>query len=227
MAAFVKAQAGQYYPRIFRPAATRPPCDEQALSATGVVLNLLADDLQSLFETVEPVVDNLAVYGHRIRQQLILAATEAETAFVAILKANSYAAPGFWTTKDYIKLADPLHLRPYRVRLQHYPAIAPFEPFDGWVDGQPTQSLPWYDAYNRAKHDREANLSVASLTHAIHATAAVYVLAAAQFGSQFFDTPGAFSQQLFALAFDPTVAAEAYQPALGQPWQLTPYPFPP
>jgi hypothetical protein len=55
-------------------------------------------------------------------------------------------------------------------------------PFASWNVGNPTASLPWYDAYNAVKHDRERNLGRATMRHAIEAAAAVFIMTVAQFG---------------------------------------------
>jgi hypothetical protein len=52
----------------------------------------------------------------------------------------------------------------------------------GWTSSSPTQSLPWYQAYNNVKHDREAHFKEATLVNALRSVAACAVMLAAQFG---------------------------------------------
>jgi hypothetical protein len=70
----------------------------------------------------------------------------------------------------------------YKVKLIRYPDLPECIPFWGWDPAKPTQSLPWYDAYNSVKHDREGAFARATLEHAIEAVAACVVMLAAQFG---------------------------------------------
>jgi hypothetical protein len=45
--------------------------------------------------------------------------------------------------------------------------------------------MPWYDAYNAAKHDRESELKTATLKFAFDAVAACIIMIVAQFGEVF------------------------------------------
>ena len=49
-------------------------------------------------------------------------------------------------------------------------------PFKNWNPSSPTKSLKWYDAYNKIKHDRIENLSLATLDNAINAVCALITL---------------------------------------------------
>ena len=57
-------------------------------------------------------------------------------------------------------------------------------PFASWNSANSTASLPWYDAYNAAKHDRENSRARANLRAVIDAVAASFILLAAQFGEE-------------------------------------------
>ena|SRR5437899_563517 len=46
-----------------------------------------------------------------------------------------------------------------------------------WLAG-----LPWYDAYNAAKHDRESHFDKATLGHVITSLCAIAAMLAAQYG---------------------------------------------
>ena len=127
--------------------------------------------MQDIFETVEPSPSNLQTYGHKIRELLLLAAMEVEASWAAVLKANGYAG-GRFTTNDYVKLLAPMRLDSFSLTLRSYPDFPGFTPFKDWDTAQPTKSLEWYDAYNKAKHDREQNLGVATLERAVHAVGA-------------------------------------------------------
>lgn len=151
-------------------------------------LKNLCLDMADIFRRVEPDQSNAdTIYGHEIRNLLALACMEVESSCRAVLKANHYVPPGTkpvprFTTNDYVKLLGPLRLDEYVVRLIGHPAIDTFSPFTGWDATKPTESLPWYAAYNETKHDREANFRSATLLRTIHALGAAQVMMHAQFG---------------------------------------------
>ena len=51
-------------------------------------------------------------------------------------------------------------------------------PFQAWGKGS---SLPWYVAFNAAKHDRQSQFRMANFEHLIDATCGLLVLLSAQF----------------------------------------------
>ena len=65
------------------------------------------------------------------------------------------------------------------------PWIKPVAPFNSWDERSATQTLPWYDAYNAAKRDRESELKRASLRLAFDAVVACAIMIVAQFGEVF------------------------------------------
>lgn len=181
---------GQYYPRIHRPCSTSFPYEIPTYGGTiessAIAVEVLLDRLDHLFRVIEPDTSNLGAYGHEIRNLLLLACMEAETAWSSVLRANGYP-DGRWTTKDYVKLLGPLHLAEYELKLTSYPNVPPLAPFAGWNAGCPTQSLAWYDAYNQTKHDREGAFKVGTLGHVINAVAAAIILFYAQFGQSYYE----------------------------------------
>jgi hypothetical protein len=215
---------GAYYPRIFRPAIDRLVEYPEAEAAAGVVSDMLARSLSKLLEVVEPVPDNFETFGHAIRLHLIATCTEVEAGWVSVLKANGVLKDRY-TTSDYVKLLDPMQLDQYEVRMLAHPTFPPFKPFATWDPNRATQSLPWYDAYNATKHDREANLRRATVRLAIEATGALLALTVAQFGApNYISTNGGFSTLL--VAWGPNLNADNYESPPGtEPWRSVPYPF--
>lgn len=177
--------AGQYHPLVWRPGAPAhyflPDELRRRLSKDLAAANSLFRKLTRLFATIEPEDGQCAVYGHDIRELLILACTEVETAFKSVLHANDYPA-GRWNTGDYVKLRDPMGLADYEVSLSGYHDWSNMRPFAGWANERPTGSLPWYDAYNATKHDRDAHFDRATLGDVMMAMAAVHVLLFARYG---------------------------------------------
>lgn len=145
-------------------------------------LKILVQSMMHLFDTIEPVQAHEEVYGHRVRELLLLACMETESSWSSVLRANEYNG-NRWTTQDYVKLQAPLVLDTFTVSLTRFPGWADFSPFAGWNAGQPTESLPWYDAYNNTKHNREAGFSSAELKHAVSAVGAAVVMHYVQFGT--------------------------------------------
>lgn len=180
---------GTFYKRIWRPLVCagniNKAISQEKLNESFVSLRILLNKLEGLFETVEPTTANLQVYGHKIREILLLACMEVESSWSAVLKENEYFSENRLTTNDYVKLAAPMFLDGYEMFLQSYPNFPSFTPFKGWDASNPTESLPWYDAYNKTKHDREENLKFATLENAVKSVGVAVVMFHAQFGFNF------------------------------------------
>ena len=182
---------GEYFPRIWRPGAPAASAVYRSVVFSSVrAFDLLVKQLRDLFEATEPTPKNNDAFGHATRQLLVLAATEVESGWKAVLKANHYGGgTERFTTKDYVKLHKAMRLDSYTVRLTRCPDWPAMKPFEGWRDDKPTESLWWYDAYNATKHDREQNLEKATLKAAVHAIAAAFVMLSAQFGTPIYGGP--------------------------------------
>lgn len=188
-------EPGSYYARMARPipmpsgnsGVTCPGAHNYPNEIAGIAgqLDYLTDRLSSVLQVVHPTEATLGVYGHDIRNLLIIAATEVEAGWRAVLAGNGHKKDRFQTA-DYIKVAAPLRLREYAVDLVPCPWLKPRQPFRGWSAARPTQSLKWFDAYNAVKHDRENSFERAQLGYAIDAVAACFVMAWAQFGHSAF-----------------------------------------
>jgi hypothetical protein len=145
--------------------------------------NLFAD-MREVFRCIEPAPRNRATYGHRIRDLLMLACTEVESAWKSVLLANRYTAArsGRITTRDYVQLLAPLRLNEWELSLAMHHGFASFKPFGNWSAAGPTGTLDWYRRYNEVKHGREAAFDEATLEALIHALGAVFIMVSAQFG---------------------------------------------
>lgn len=180
---------GTFYKRIRRPLVCvgnlQKTISQEKLTESFVSLKILLNKLEDLFETIEPTTLNLSAYGHKIREILLLACMDVESSWSAVLKENEYSSNKLLTTNDYVKLRNPMLLDGYELSLQQYPNFPSFVPFGNWDINNPTESLVWYNAYNKTKHDRENNLKFATLNNAIIAVGAAVVMFHAQFGSRF------------------------------------------
>lgn len=158
------------------------PHDRIALANSVNQLAIMIRDLRSIMDYIHPNNQNLECYGHHTRSVLVLAAMDFENECKGLLRAHNYnVANDRFTTNDYVKVAAPLRLEDYEITLSHYPSLPPIKPFDGWDRSNPTLSLPWYHAYNKCKHDREAHFDQATLKNAIHAVCGVAVMLTAQY----------------------------------------------
>jgi hypothetical protein len=183
-------QAGSVVAGVWRPGLYYEDQIFQALGTNRVErraaeqsLYVLVERLNEILLFVEPEGAGLDAYGAKSRELLILAATEAENTWTQYMRLANVSPSGQgYTTRDYVRLLGPLHLAEYRVTLAAHAHVPATRPFDGWTPAKPTQSLPWYDAYNKAKHDRSANLAQATVMRCIEAVAANLVLFCVRFG---------------------------------------------
>ena len=148
-----------------------------------VSINGIVRKLKELFYTVEPNPSNKQVYGYELRNLLLLSSMEVEAAFVGVLSANGYRKRK-WDTRDYVKLLDVYDLRNWKANFRFYPDYGEVTPFKFWSKNKPTQSLNWYDAYNKTKHDREGNFEYANFENVINSVCAAVILLYAQFGTR-------------------------------------------
>ncbi|MFO0957090.1 MAG: hypothetical protein U0800_06435 [Isosphaeraceae bacterium] len=182
---------GQYYPRIWRgrDSVQDPvlrvhvtPYFKSFIDSVEQV-EALFSELSSISSVAHLDPQNLTVYGSRIRQMIIVACTEFEAQCRGILKANGCIKPRFNTT-DYVALLEPLKLNEYSVRLSRYPNLQDLSPFKDWSNSQPSQSITWYENYNKVKHDREGNFNLGNLGCLLECIAACWIMMAAQYGPQ-------------------------------------------
>jgi hypothetical protein len=185
---------GEYHPRIARPLALASlELRGELWSPAGVIeekayvasargqLTALKRKLETICQTAQPSEKTLdVVYGHEIRNLLILAATEVEMHWRGILIANGVSAPR--NSNEYVKLVDPLKLLDYAITFHDFPDLQPVQPFAGWSKLDPTQTLEWYAAYHGVKHNRENEFERGALRRAFEAVSACLALMVAQFG---------------------------------------------
>jgi hypothetical protein len=180
---------GEFYPRIAWPIALANEqklwspillADKSYVANARSQLTLLVRKLEAICHIVQPSTKTFDVYGHEIRNLLILAATEVEMHWRGILTANGLLSK--FNSNEYIKLAEPLRLADYAITFLDFPEIQSVRPFDGWSKANPTKTLGWFDAYHGVKHNREGEFERGTLRHAFEAVSACIVLLVAQFG---------------------------------------------
>lgn len=146
------------------------------------VLLLLVQKLIDICAYVNPSTNNLMVYGHKIRELLLLACTEFESQCRTILNSWPSYKKGKYSTKDYVLLYKICYLSEYRVNFSINRSKITLEPFNKWNQNTPSKSLTWYHAYNQVKHDRSNEFDKANLINAINSVAANLVLYCVRFG---------------------------------------------
>jgi hypothetical protein len=230
---------GEFYSRMARPSDQHPnnvpgqypgaKRDADIIAIARGQLTTLVRQLDRICQTIQPVPENLAAFGHDIRNLLILACTEVESHWRGVLATNGVIAANL-STNDYVKLRPAMRLDEYGVRFPSYPWLASAQPFLGWgSSGKPSRDLSWYDAYNAVKHDRENAFSRATLANAFDAVAACAVMMVAAFG---FPEGLGFSNELrafFDMAECPSwPLADVYIHPYGEvrgDWTAVTYPF--
>lgn len=139
---------------------------------------MFSRDIRVLFEYIYPSEENLKVFVDRVRNLLILCATEVDTQLKEVLKANGRTKK-IYNIGDFKDLDQLLGLSEYRVKLVAFPKLKERRPFELF----PAQTPSWWDAYNAAKHDRENSMPEATLEAMIDAFCAVAVVIKAQYGN--------------------------------------------
>jgi len=162
---------------------------------------LIQNDLQEIFEYTEPADECRLAYSYRIHALLMRTCIEVEANFKAILKENKFTLPKRPVNmNDYRKVDVSHHLSSFEVLLPIWnPAPLRVAPFAQWLPTRGTATLaplPWYQAYNASKHDRQDEFRKANLDALVTAVAGLLVLITAQFRSE------DFSAGTSALAWD-------------------------
>lgn len=155
---------------------------------------LIQNDLQALFEYIEPSEESKATYSFRIHALLMRACIEIEANFKAIFEENCFTPPAnrSLSMNDYRKVDATHHLSSYEVMLPIWNGQPPvLRPFQAWRAGRGLANpgntgLPWYQAYNASKHDRQDEFRKANMEHLISAVAALLVLISSQFKGEDF-----------------------------------------
>ncbi|CAN7288230.1 hypothetical protein [Devosia sp. LjRoot3] len=193
--------------------------DADRLSAEQA-LHLLLERLYDLFLYVQPTAQGLLSFGHKSRELLILAATEVENYWQRHARDAGLTGNGARSLKttDYVRLKEPLYLAEYEVTLTPFASVAPIRPFASWSAQSPTQSIPWYDAYNKTKHDRDSYFHDASVMRCIEAVCAAIILFCVRFGPfslvEGTSITSSHFKQLFSIALATPDTTSFYTPCI-------------
>ena len=147
---------------------------------------LLQKDLLELFDYIEPAERNLPTFSARIHALLIRACIEVEANLRAILTENGYLKNRRLTMADYRKIDASHRLSGFRVILPTWQGAGDARaPFEAWAN---QGSLPWYQRYNDAKHNRQDAFSNATFQDMLDAVCGCLVVLSAQFHLEDFET---------------------------------------
>ena len=143
-------------------------------------IEIILDDLDSIFKVISPHKNQYSVYGHAIRNVIMLACTELDSRMQHVLTDNAVKPIGrYFQMADYYKLKDALRLDEYSLSFYRYGDLEVYSPFSEW---EKNKELFWYKAYNSVKHNREDKFTDANLYNAINAVMALCIIAIAQYG---------------------------------------------
>lgn len=157
---------------------------------------VIQKDLEELFDYIEPADTNLSCYSYRVHEVLLRACVEVEANCKAILLENGYSRSGDLRMEDYQKLELSHRLSSYEVRVPNWHGSRalwrPFEPWRHVPTKGPASSrtLPWYAAYNSAKHDRRGAFERATFENMLGAVTGLVAILSAQFHTHDFSPAG-------------------------------------
>jgi len=196
---------------------------ENEQRAAEQALRLLVERLDELLLYIEPDGNGLKAHSHKTRELLILACTEVENTWKHYMRLAGVTpiSGGDFPTKDYVRLLGPLFFSEFEISLKPYGSVPRMRPFFGWDPAAPTRSLPWYDAYNKTKHDRSTYFGEATLHNCLMAIAANLTLFCVRFSPfPLFQTAGTLAplvNHLFGIELRNCDPATFYVPLLSLP----------
>ncbi|SDC46584.1 hypothetical protein [Ruegeria marina] len=145
-------------------------------------IELLIERLDAICRVISPIGRNLKSFGPQISEVHILSCVNIESQMKRILSENGYNKDSY-STSDFVKLLVPMKLANYAVKFQRYHWIDAKKPFEAWDPEAPTKSLPWFDRYNSAKHDKGNVNYQPRLDDVFSSISALLAVTAAQFGA--------------------------------------------
>jgi hypothetical protein len=147
---------------------------------------LIQNDIQKLFEYVEPVDKNRKSYSYRIHELFVRVCIEIEANCKAILVENGYIKKGDLNMSDYFLLEKTHKLSNYEIVLPRWDGkYGRYQPFCGWAENK---KLNWYQYYNGVKHDIHSNFRHANMKNLVETTCGLVALLSAQFLNEDFSS---------------------------------------
>jgi hypothetical protein len=104
------------------------------------------------------------------------------------------------------------------VWLLRYPGVGNITPFAAWCDDPSTESICWYDFYQKVKHNREDCFDQGTLLNVMNAVAACLIMLAAQYGTNVLSRYQMKNIFGFAMIHDWHPKYLTYRPPPPVPW---------
>lgn len=183
--------------------------DREEMSKARLRLEAVVQRAIEVCRYVQAEEANFLAFGDAIKDVIISACIEIEAQWRAILMENN-ALPERPTTGDYVKMAQPMRLKEYAIEWIDFPWLEQWKPFAGWDPARPTQSISWYDGYNKLKHDAYGQLVRANLKSMLEAVSALAIMFVAQFGMSWFQRSGSLENILLFSQTPSWSIGEAY-----------------
>ena len=179
-------------------------------------LEIIQNDLKIIFEYVEPSDANGDCYSFRIHSLYMRVCMEIESNFKLILSENGYERDGNWNIGDYKKLQKTHHLSEYEIEIPIWDGNNKTRtPFAAWKNAawKNNAPLPWYQAYNKSKHERQTEFKAANLNNMMDAICGLVAVLSSQFHTYDFSLSSEIASHTSYLAIK-TYKSE-FLPALG------------
>ncbi len=132
---------------------------------------ILEEKFEKSTRYVQLSSDNYATYSIEFVNQIQTICSEVD---VVMKIMSGLEEKERCTIKDYAEII----LKKYR-EIVEWEIVAKgirCKPFEGWETNNASKSLPWWNAYNNVKHNRNINLKEANLKNVLHSLMGLYLL---------------------------------------------------
>jgi hypothetical protein len=157
-------------------------------------IDLISQDLEQCFNVNSVSERNFDAYGIHYERIIYFCCIGIESLFRKVLVDNGVTRERM-TMNDFVALKVHSRLDEVGLSLVRYPWMAEIFPFAEWSSERPSESLPWFGAYNALKHDKKQNEHRATMRNALHAFAGYYAAAYFALGGNLF--PGFLSTSYY------------------------------
>ena len=148
-------------------------------------IDVMSQDLEQCFNVNSISERNFEAFGTQYGRIIYFSCIGIESLFRKILLDNGVTRERL-TMNDFVALKDHSRLHEVGLTLVRYPWMSEMFPFAGWSSDRPSESLPWFGAYNALKHDKRQNEHRATMRNALFALAAFYATAYFALGKNLF-----------------------------------------
>ena len=137
---------------------------------------LLENKFVSTLNYVELAKENFSTYSVEYAHQLLAIGSELDTFFKIYCGFNSGERKNIIDYTQYIINAYP-EIASQKVAINNTEiVISPYKEWISWNPNNAKNLLEWWNAYNLVKHNRQENISKASMENVVNALAALYLI---------------------------------------------------